>query len=305
MKIYPHVVMEAMFDLRNNRQVFPDTFADAWPGYAKLLRQAVTFDFGEQSHSHEHVEFALDLYDRGLFALPYPVTAFSIIRDSAKMADRDGKPVKMPGLIVASMHEPQDGGGLSCFVCCPTQDPHGRINGAIPATIGFKGAVKDVDAEAATVDIEAYSVVTEDTMLKMFGDGKTMRLRLSQALLNAMGMTVMLMSKGVETILEPAPTRLNAARFKKDRPPINDRYLVRIAVEHARRIALEDGTETDISGHTRRSPRPHWRRGHFRTLEAGRVIPVAPAIIGTNDASIVHPVYALARKAGHDRRAAE
>ena len=42
-----------------------------------LLRDATLFEFGSLAPDMEHKDFALDLYERGLFTLPYPVTAFS------------------------------------------------------------------------------------------------------------------------------------------------------------------------------------------------------------------------------------
>lgn len=297
MKLTPHVVLETTWKLRDQRWLFPETFREALPGFARLLRQAVMFDFGEQTHSDEHVHFALDLYERGLFALPFPVTAFSVIRKSGSPG-HEGQ--DLPGLILLSMGDP-DGPGLTCTVCSPTQDRFGRVDGGIPATMGFQGRVKDFDGETAQVDLQVHPVITQTAMNRMFGSYDVMHKRVSQALLNAMGMTVMLMSRGVETIHHPAPDKLNRARAKKGRPPIGESYSVRIAAEHVRRIALEDGTETDITGHTRKSPRPHWRRGHFRTLPSGSVVPGAPALIGTNDNALARPVYELARSAGEAR----
>jgi hypothetical protein len=103
----------------------------------------------------------------------------------------------------------------------------------------------------------------------------------------AMGLVVMLMSKGVSTALVQPSGKLNRAREKRGKPLLRDRYVVTIDLARASHIENEDGSVEDISGHTRGSPRMHWRRGHFRTLYRGamneRVVPVAPALIGANE----------------------
>lgn len=292
MKLYPHVIQETTERYAAQKWLFPDTFAATLPAFNRLLQQAVVFDFGEQAPAHEHIHFALEMYERGLFTLPFPVTAFSVMRRSGASLGPDGRQAVLPGLIILSMGDPT-GPGMTCTVCSPTQDQHGRINGGIPATMGFKVQVRDRDAGAATVEVEAYPIITHEAMRRMFGDQDVMTHRVCEAFVNAMGMTVMMMSKGVETVHSPAPDRLNRKRAQKGRPPIGESYTVRIMPEFVRRIALDDGSETDITGYTRKSPRPHWRRGHFRTLPSGSVIPVLPAIVGLNDNPVQKPSYEL------------
>jgi hypothetical protein len=81
--------------------------------------------------------------------------------------------------------------------------------------------------------------------------------------------------------------KLNRARAKRGKPPLRERYVVSINLAKSRLIENEDGTVEDITGHVRGSPRMHWRRGHFRTLNRGagdeRIVPIAPALVGANE----------------------
>ena len=74
MKLAPHVVLQTMKDMGASHPSWRD--AKALPGIYALIKQAVLFDFGDVHPAQEHKDFALDLYGRGLFTLPFPVTAF-------------------------------------------------------------------------------------------------------------------------------------------------------------------------------------------------------------------------------------
>ena len=70
---------------------------------------------------------------------------------------------------------------------------------------------------------------------------------------------------------EPPPERLNNVREKKGLGPIG--RVVTIRLNATARSAKGDGTHA--------SPRPHWRRGHLRRIEGGRIVKVAPhAVMG-------------------------
>lgn len=70
---------------------------------------------------------------------------------------------------------------------------------------------------------------------------------------------------------ESAPGRkLQAKREKAGKPPLPDQYLT---------IRLNARVAKAYQGGTHASPRPHWRRGHVRTLESGKRVAVQPHMV--------------------------
>ena len=96
----------------------------------------------------------------------------------------------------------------------------------------------------------------------------------------------MLMTRDVEQRIEAAPAKLNAARERKGKPPIGERRIIFIKA-YAREALSGVAAAQAFEG--RRGPRPHMRRGHFRTITRGaekeHVIPVAPCVVGVSDAA--------------------
>jgi hypothetical protein len=283
MTIYPNVVLETLKGMKYG--AFHPGFRELSRPISGLLHQAVAFNFEDISPDLAHHEFGCDLYRRGMFTLPYPVTAFCY-----KM-DVDGRMV--PGMSVLAMRDQE----LWGLLCAPVPDETGRFVGAIPTILGTEMSVEEHNGHNARFNVRAYPIIGDDVAAKMWGDDEkqrfvTMDQRMGHAALRAMAYTVMLMSNGIEAIHSPAPSKLNAAREKRGKPPIQDRYTIKLTAGSTRRISLDDGSDTDITGHTRNSPRPHWRRGHFRTLPSGRVVPVAPSVIGTREIGhIKRPTY--------------
>lgn len=286
-QITPHLVVETVQSMGAGDPYWRT--AKALPGVLALLNQAVLFRFGAMHPSQEHKDFALDLNERALFSLPFPVTAFSF--EGAPHPSQHIKGTRAAGAMMV-VHQDEKR-ALSAIMCAEARDPDGGFVGAIP--IGIIMRAKLANAKDGSVDVseETYPLMSDRIMAMMYGDAGErgyglMRQRLCSNLVGCLGMAVMLMSKGVETELEPAPSRLNAAREKKGKPRINSSYTVRVSVGDMRTIALEGGDES-ISGHTRGAPRLHWRRGHFRTLWRGseneRVVPVAPSLVGANDSA--------------------
>ena len=287
MKLSPHVVAETMRKLGSKDRTWREP--KSLPVLYALITQAVTFDFGTVHPAMEHKDFALDLYERKLFTLPFPVTAFQFEGVPHPSQYVEGRRAA-GALMVVHMSEDR---GLSAIMCTEMRHPDGRSKGGIP--IGLIMGAKLANPRDGTVDVEeeTYPVMSNELMAMMYGDAgpkghALMRQRLCSNLVGCMGMTVMLMSKGVTTQHKPAPDKLNKMRDRLGKPRINDSYSVLISSGDVRNIATSDG-EQSIAGHIRGAPRLHWRRGHFRTLERGsdrqRVVPVAPALIGGNEAA--------------------
>lgn len=298
MNVTPHLVIETV--LRHARS---DVWKskEAMSAVLTLIGQAVLFDFGTLRPAPEHRDFALDLHDRGLFALPFPVVAFAMRGQPHATPHVD--PSKNAGAMMVLSADKND--TFTAVMCSEMRSPDGRAEGAIPFATVMRARMENFRADDHAVDVTdtTYPLVNDRMMAAMFGsadeDGiMLMRSRMISNLIGCMGYTVMLMSKGVVTERTEAPAKLNAARAKKGKPRIGDRYVVRIDPGAARMIAEEGGGQTDITGHRRGSPRPHWRRGHFRTIYRGsateRVVPVAPALIAADpDSDVTKAVYRM------------
>lgn len=288
MKLAPHVVLQTMKDMGTSHSSWREP--KSLPGIYALIKQAVLFDFGDVHPASEHKEFALDLYERGLFKLPFAVTAFGFSGVPNPSPAFGNQQAVAGGMIVVNQ---DDDNRLSAIMCTEQRDLNGKSVGGIPFAIMIKAKLSNPKAGGVDVDEQTFPIVSDRVLKLMYGDNAqlvhdTMVERIASNLVAAMGMTVMLMSKGVETEHTPAPDRLNKARKLRGKPSINDMYFVHIKSGDAYSVATAGGEEI-IAGHTRGSPRIHWRRGHFRTIfrgaEAERVVPVAPSIIGASDAA--------------------
>lgn len=246
----------------------------------RILEQAVLFTFPDPGEIAEHCAFAIDLYERGLFRLPFPTTAVAFERDLGPPHGIRG------GMFVLIMDDAQR---ISCISCSEVDDP-GRY--AIPVGIVLRAKVAKAGPREGTIQEEvSAAVVTDRIASAMFGAGpagrEKMRGRLLNNTVNAMALIVMLMSKGVTTTAVTPSDKLNKARLKRGKPALRESYVVAIDAGRSHVISHDDGSESDITGHTRGSPRMHWRRGHFRTLARGtdaeRVVPVAPALVAANE----------------------
>ena len=287
MNITPHVVIETMMKMGMNHSTWREP--KSLPMIAALIKRATLFDFGALAPSMEHKDFALDLYERQLFTLPFEITAFTF-RGIPHPNAVHQSPGQSSAMIVVSQEKDHR---LTAIMCTEQRDQDGRSQGAIPMSVMMRAKLSNPRTGEVDVSEETYPLISDRVLRLMYGDNAeiihaTMVQRVASNLVAAMGMSVMLMSKGVETELHPAPDRLNKAREKKGKPIIGDRYSVRIRAGDAYSISTGNGDES-IAGHTRGAPRMHWRRGHFRTLyrgsEAERIVPVAPSLIGANDAA--------------------
>jgi hypothetical protein len=282
MRITPQIVMESI--ARNaSSGVFRTSEAVACTGLRELFDRAVLFHFPDVTLT-EHCAFAIDLYERGLFQLPFPVTAIAFERDLGPPLGRRG------GMML--LIQSDDGRGISAISCSEVDD--GRKETALPiGLVRDASFTKNGDTGVDILEKSTLAIVNDEIVAAMYGPGERghniLRERLLNNVVNAMALVIMLMSKGVSTELQRPSEKLNKARAKRGKPLIRDRYVVTIDMGDAHRIAQDDGSETDISSHVRGSPRMHWRRGHFRTLYRGtgdeRVVPVAPALIGANESA--------------------
>lgn len=284
MKLTPHDTIETMF--RTRKWAFWDLDDKALEGIACFLSDAALFDFGDLSPSREHKDFGFDLYERGMLRLPYPVTGF-LYRTEDQKGD------KHPKLMVVHQLDDKKFDVAMCgALSMKSADGHNLICGGIPLcmTLDFCFS-KSPGGEIFSSGI-MHHTIRDDINEMNFGKDwvKEQRLMMAGGMAECVGYLAMLMSKGIETKYEPAPAKLNKARIARKKPPIKDRYVVTINFGTNVRRDHENGA------HERASPRPHWRRGHFRTYERdggeARTIPIPPTLVAVRDDSpVAKPVY--------------
>jgi hypothetical protein len=119
------------------------------------------------------------------------------------------------------------------------------------------------------------------------------------------GLVSMLLSKDVIKISIPASDKLNKAREKKGKPCIRDAYEIRLRFGGAQNAGA---SREPINGLGRKSPRMHWRRGHYRKhhLDPGRLIPIPPCLINASEEAeaILPKDYVLPARMGWNLRTA-
>lgn len=93
--------------------------------------------------------------------------------------------------------------------------------------------------------------------------------------------------QNVEALAFPPPDKVLKKRMKNGREPLYTYHVLQL------RAASEGSRHLGEPGAERTSPRQHWRRGHLRRLQSGKVAWVRPAIIGGNELGLVDKTYKL------------
>lgn len=251
-----------------------------WPDVLRALSRAVHFEMGEARPTEPHEEFAFDLFERDLFQPPFPVTFWTgqVSPNAGFLLSADDPVSWRPtgdhaggerglGIIVfgRAMRGTEQIGFIPMVSGRVSHTPLGADG---PIRFSWRSISQGARSYKTGVeyDEDRYAGVIDKASRFMFGS------------------TAMLMTPDIEQKIETAPRKLNAAREKKGRPPITERRV--ITIKAYAREALS-GTAAVEAFDGRRGPRPHMRRGHFRTLARGseteRVIPVAPCVVGVSD----------------------
>jgi hypothetical protein len=272
----PHAVLESIDTVRLGKRMDVDP--------RPIIARAVHFDFGRYGVAPEHTEFGVDLFERGLFDLPFPAVFYSY---TAR-----GGGERIP---VVACNDPND--GFSVILLAPFVHERGTM--WLPELMVFGFDIRKETTANPIGPVRMDSRARQHCLPPSFYhpqhpyDEDRATEDAYGVFRDALALTVMLMSKGVSVENVPAPDRLNKARRLKGRPDV--RAVNKVVVDTARQLLIDhdDGSHSDITGHKRGTPRLHWRRGHFRTLNRGtdeaRVVPVAPALVGANDGGFVPP----------------
>ena len=280
MPVTLHQVLEDMAKWRKlNGPSHGKTFDEKiWQATELLLSKAVVFDFNAiDTIPREHSEFGNDLFEKGMFRLPFPVVLYCrknmpiLAWEHPAKWGADGSPIG-DGLFFHSISlGPVGAGDAGQLWVAPIIEMRLEAN----CKASFRPAIK------------AGKVWREDTHAQLSDNDYRLMIEHSSVLF--LGGTAMLMAKETLAEVVPAPARLNKQRALKGRPPIAECRIIKLRPEYARRAATEGE-----SG--RASPRMHWRRGHFRRVREDLVIPIAPMIINaTDDARPIAKQYALKR----------
>ena len=86
--------------------------------------------------------------------------------------------------------------------------------------------------------------------------------------------------------VESAPDKLNRRRHLRRRPAIRSQIVIDLRTEKN-----FTGAEWPVGGGW--TVKPHWRRGHLRTLSDGRRVPIPPCWVNMEEGIPVKPEYVL------------
>lgn len=244
-----------------------------WTAARIHIAEAVHFEFASAIPKVEHIEFADEMMERGLFRLPFESVLYTgdAIPKTGILAGADVKNGALDGLLyfVIAPGIDNDGTPYSIPILVCQLDSRDHATGA-PVALS-KGTV---DWASITKNPHSSRKTGRQWSEEDYGAGSEKALRM------IMGGTALMMSKDVETRTEAAPVKLNKRREEQGRPLIRERRVVVIKPD---RRASYANAAADFAGH-KSSPRMHWRRGHFRNLRSGMVIPVAPSIVNADPA---------------------
>lgn len=212
-----------------------------------MLREATEFQVDGSLLAKEHFDFGADLQDKGLIKYPFSNTLFIVNRK-----DKPSIPVlvwhdasKTPIMSFLFHREAKGLLGLPLF----------------SATLSNRGKyllIKYPDVPMSERFISEAPQIIAELANDIFG------------------ICALLMSRNVYVHVEGAPERLNKKRLRQGKIAIAETRHIRVRTDE-RLISREH------QGGTHASPVMHWRRGHMRRLESGKIVPVAPTIVNASD----------------------
>lgn len=213
-----------------------------------LYDEAVEFQVDSKLLTEEHQAFGLSLHKKGLLKYPYDHCLFIINRHDG------GEPLPL-----FVWHDAGKTPLLTFFF--HKGDPSLKGLPLFSATIGDTGEYlllryPGVPMSQKFID-DAPQIISELASM-------------------AFAICSLLMSRNTYVDAEPAPEKLNKKRALKGKPPITE-------VRHIKIRTDERLVARGHQGGSHASPVMHWRRGHMRRLESGKLVPVAPTIVNASD----------------------
>lgn len=257
----PHGVLEDMQEAE--RMLGPRLFhffaPELWPTVKETLAAAVHFEFGAARPLEQHGQFATQMFDKHLFRLPYHTVFFTS--------------QAMPHSAVLAMQNVDDRPWE--FIAITIGPTKGRDMTLNLPLLGM-GLYGDSWAESR---VDWKSLTSQPHASRKTGRpwGESDYEEACQKVTDfVLGGVALLMSKDVEVRPEPPSAKLNAIRAKRGKPAIGARVVIRMSDKVS--ALMRDAERARVEG--RASPVMHWRRGCFRRLQSGNIIPVSPTIVG-------------------------
>lgn len=191
-----------------------------------------------------------DPYSRRLAA--FMMSGLTFVSDPSKVRSADQLDEWSDTVVVGALHRPE----------------------YLMAVIESKGEVPQDVADHLLPTVDIY---LSDEGLKYFhiAGARSTEGKVLDYVAAALAINLMMMSPFAEVVETPEPVKLNKAREKKNRPPINRSYLIKVR-DHKQKART---SPLGIKG-THASPEPHWRRGHLRQIRADYIVPVVPHVVG-------------------------
>lgn len=267
---------------------------DAFCHIHESVAAATSFDFSNVSLSAADIktnfDFAVRLLKDDLFTLPFPECLF-ILSDSEAVLMLQGEKDQRSysdGLIITP-----------CVYCPVVKGTPQRLLLPLGSMTNMSSLwsfieEKRMPTEGDRIGVKWAQFFKQGGISLAFSGDTRLYERVTMELVKlALACNQLLMSPHVKTNYEPAPIKLNQTRVKRGRPVIGDRYKITL-----RNFAVKRDPSSRMSTGTHASPTPHWRRGHLRHLDDGRIIPVIPTVVGASgsQSEIGRKMYEYARR---------
>jgi hypothetical protein len=214
-------------------------------------------------------EFGFELWAAGLATLPYS----SFWLSWSELAQGLNHPPTSLGAMCVHMPAAKEtqAAGLGIYVMCLV--PRSR-SGFKADRLVFSSQLIPMWLGQTTVRLSAPSLTLVGT------ESVRSAIRAVAALIGALGTPKALRS------VEPAPERLNRQRHLKGRPEIRSHIVVDLRAD-------KNYTSSEQGTHGGWTMKPHWRRGHVRTLADGRRVPIPPCCVNMEAGIPMKPEYVV------------
>jgi hypothetical protein len=266
-------VYAGLRQLEAGRHLLSEHVAEKFPWglWASELRSAHKFVFRVRPDHMELSDFGAGLVGHGLFRLPFKSCSYEW---------RD--PVQPEGTNVVIMHVEERSADeylIFWLGMCEAADvvapqdtgmlvvrDHGR-------EFSYKELCESKTIEIGTVFRDGAEEIMEMTREQfLFQQGTDAGV----SIMYLLGFTTGLMSNGVTRRTVEVPERVTERRIRDGKAPLWTHSVVDLRESVS--VAARDGHSGDRAG-----PRAHWRRGHFRRLAEGKVVPVAPCLVAGSE----------------------
>jgi hypothetical protein len=268
-------LLEIAASLKACRKYIED---DVYAQLEQAQHQAVLFST-EIPPSQVLMDFSHSLLLEKAFRLPMECTVFSFVKPTTGTKilvlcfDRhvDGEPYEMRGAVFVRTQLIRD--TLNFFVPSALI----RLKGTEGEIAYLIEPLKISGSQKANVNIQDEDLAKECVHWGSVG------LAVVQSSVAALA------SKDVISETVAAPHKLNKARLARGLAPLVEYRTIKLspgAVAHCKLLSLEDSV-------SRNPVKLHWRRGHVRRITSGRMVPVAPCIVGSAAVGSVIKNYRL------------